>query len=434
MPGYNTANNRYTLAGTSYDADGDLLNDTFHTYTWLADGHVATVGTGSTLTTVTYDAMGNKVEENIGGVVHEYVSAFGVSAQMTGQTENATTVGLPGGVEALYAGGSLQRYRFPDWQGTIRAESNPSTRAFTESLAFAPFGERYAQLGSAYNVDSFTGQPDQITGDEYDFTAREMHDGQGRWVSPDPLPGPGNKYAYAGNNPLSNVDLGGLEVFQINLVHWADSQGVLLPGLSPMDGEDGNENLGDYSQNVAPAGGSTGESGGADGQESGAAQQQGQATPPAGDAVPTNFQLSTGGFDPGSYTLRVQLTWSSSSGNMDDIAECRVGEIVLYPGTGREYIWPSPMQQTTSNPFAPTPSPGNQMISDSHGGPKAFTKPYMGANFDATQKYTWACPNGKSGVGLGPITITRSVSQNAAGAWTYSINLSTGQSGSAQLP
>ena len=59
MPGYNTANNRYTLAGTSYDADGDLLNDTFHTYTWLADGHVATVGTGSTTATVTYDAMGN---------------------------------------------------------------------------------------------------------------------------------------------------------------------------------------------------------------------------------------------------------------------------------------------------------------------------------------------------------------------------------------
>ena len=150
------------------------------------------------------------MEENIGGSVHEYVSAFGVSAQMTGQTENSTVIALPGGVQALYAGGYLQRYRFPDWQGTIRAESNPVARTFTESLAFAPFGERYSVQGSPYNVDSFTGQPDQLTSDEYDFSARELHNGQGRWISPDPLSGTGNKYVYADNNPLSKVDLYGM--------------------------------------------------------------------------------------------------------------------------------------------------------------------------------------------------------------------------------
>jgi RHS repeat-associated protein len=104
----------------------------------------------------------------------------------------------------------LQRFRYPDWQGTIRAESNPSTRAFTESLAFAPFGERYALKGAPFNVDSFTGKPDQLVPDEYDFPAREEHNGQGRWVSPDPMRGTGNKYVYADNNPLSKVDLYGL--------------------------------------------------------------------------------------------------------------------------------------------------------------------------------------------------------------------------------
>ena len=77
---------------------------------------------------------------------------------MTGQTENSATVALPGGVEALYSGGALQRYRFPDWQGTIRAESSTATRTFTESLAFAPFGERYAVKGAPFNTDNFTGQ------------------------------------------------------------------------------------------------------------------------------------------------------------------------------------------------------------------------------------------------------------------------------------
>jgi RHS repeat-associated protein len=208
-PGYNAANNQYTLTGTQYDSDGGLTNDSFHTYTWLPDGHVASVTTGTNIVSITYDAMGNKVEENHGGAVQEYVSEFGVSAQMTGQTENSTLIDLPGGVQALYSGGTLQRFRFPDWQGTIRAESS-TARAFTESLAFAPFGERYAVKGTPFNADSFTGKPDQIVGDEYDFEARELHDGQGRWISPDPMRGTGNKYAYADNNPLSRVDLFGL--------------------------------------------------------------------------------------------------------------------------------------------------------------------------------------------------------------------------------
>ena len=89
-PGYNAANNRYTLAGTTYDANGNALTDTFHTYTWLPDGHVATIVTGSTTSTVTYDALGKKVEEKIGSAIREYISAFGVDAQMQGQTGQAT--------------------------------------------------------------------------------------------------------------------------------------------------------------------------------------------------------------------------------------------------------------------------------------------------------------------------------------------------------
>jgi len=233
---YNTATNHYNSvlsANITYDNDGDLLNDTFHSYTWLADGHVATIDTN----TITYDANGNKVEEVVGGTIHEYVSAFGISAQMTGQTENSTVVSLPGGVQALYSGGTLQRFRFPDWQGTIRAESNPSpsTRVFTESLAFAPFGERYAVKGAPYNVDSFTGKPDQIVNDEYDFPAREENGGQGRWISPDPMRGTGNKYVYADNNPLNEVDLYGLIGYMRPMVGLAAAQEWIASELEQPD-------------------------------------------------------------------------------------------------------------------------------------------------------------------------------------------------------
>jgi RHS repeat-associated protein len=210
---YDPLTNHYNSTLSSqitYDLDGNLKTDTFHTYTWNPDGHVASMDNA----TITYDADGDKVEENVGGVIHEYVSGFGVWAQMTGQIEDATTVALPGGVQAVYSGGVssgtspigvLERFRFPDWEGKIRAESDPVARVFTESLAFAPFDERYALKGTPYNVDSFTGSLDQIVGDEYDFAVREEHNGQGRWISPDPMRGTGNKYVYADNNPLSRA-------------------------------------------------------------------------------------------------------------------------------------------------------------------------------------------------------------------------------------
>ena len=77
--------------------------------------------------------------------------------------------------------------------------------------------------GAPYNVDSFTGKPDQITSDEYDFEARELHNGQGRWISPDPTSGTGNKYVYADNNPLSKVDIYGYFSMFLNGMDMGDN-------------------------------------------------------------------------------------------------------------------------------------------------------------------------------------------------------------------
>jgi len=68
------------------------------------------------------------VEENVGRAIHEYGSAAGVNLQMTGTTKHSTTFDLPGEVQALYSGGSMYRFRYPDWQGSIRAESAPGVR------------------------------------------------------------------------------------------------------------------------------------------------------------------------------------------------------------------------------------------------------------------------------------------------------------------
>ena len=70
-PGYNQATNRYTLGGTSYDGAGNLLTDTFHTYTWNQDGLVSGVVDAST--TLVYDALGRLVEKNTNGVYRQMV-------------------------------------------------------------------------------------------------------------------------------------------------------------------------------------------------------------------------------------------------------------------------------------------------------------------------------------------------------------------------
>ena len=84
--------------------------------------------------------------------------------------------------------------------------------------AYGPFGEPYAETATT-NRD-FTGQTEDTTPGLYDFLFRQYSWSQGRWLVPDPAglaavditnPQTWNRYAYVGNNPLSNVDPLGLD-------------------------------------------------------------------------------------------------------------------------------------------------------------------------------------------------------------------------------
>lgn len=208
QPGYNSSN-KYTLAGTSYDANGNLLNDTFHAYTWNVEGRPLTIDT----TTLTYDALGRVVEQNISGTPNEVVyTPLGTKlGQFQGSTIQQLYVPLPGGSSAEYLSWGLSHYRHPDWMGSNRLESssNTTTHQILDNNAYAPFGEPYVQTGNG--EISFTGQNKDTDWLQYDFLARQYDPKQGRWISPDPLsvgavdpgdPQSWNAYAYAGNNPL----------------------------------------------------------------------------------------------------------------------------------------------------------------------------------------------------------------------------------------
>lgn len=154
---------------------------------------------------------------------------------MSGATLTKGLVPLPGGSQATYDP-TNSGYRIPDWLGTVRMASN-STRTYSSSQAFAPFGERYSSGGSTPSNYTFTGIINSTVTDEYDFLARSMQTSQGRWISPDPAgvgaanpsnPQSWNRYAYVLNNPMTLTD-------PLGLATCTGSDGKPVPCADPAD-------------------------------------------------------------------------------------------------------------------------------------------------------------------------------------------------------
>jgi RHS repeat-associated protein len=215
---YDQTTNRYNniLSGQiTYDANGNLTNDTFHTYQWDATGHMIGVG-GSYQSNQTFDALGNLAEQNIPSSSWTAQFLYDEKGKELGyakaQSAGWTWVPLPGGATAIYAGGNLQNYWHADWLGSSRLGSTPNRTLFSDQ-AFAPFGEPYAVSGNT--TQSFATMLQNLVPDLFETPVREYHPMQGRWISPDPMRGTGNKYVYADNNPLSKVDVYGMYSVEI---------------------------------------------------------------------------------------------------------------------------------------------------------------------------------------------------------------------------
>jgi RHS repeat-associated protein len=217
-PTYNQATNRINGGGysTSYDANGNQLDDGIHlqSYTWNVDNNPITI-TGASTTTVIYDALGRAVENQNGSNTEIlYGPSGGKLALLNGSSLVKAFIPIVGGGTAVYTSVGLAYYRHADWLGTSRLASTPSRTVYF-SGAYAPYGEGYAQSGTA--DWSFTGQNQDTLPNLDDFQFRRYSPVQGRWISPDPVssadlahPQSWNRYAYVQNNPNSFTDVLGL--------------------------------------------------------------------------------------------------------------------------------------------------------------------------------------------------------------------------------
>ncbi len=103
QPIYSMTRNRISsVGGTSatYDNNGNVTNDTVHTYTWDADGNSITVDAVG----ATYDALHSMVAQNRSSVYTEIVySPTGAKLSlMSGQTLQSAFISLPGKAKAIY--------------------------------------------------------------------------------------------------------------------------------------------------------------------------------------------------------------------------------------------------------------------------------------------------------------------------------------------
>lgn len=142
-------------------------------------------------------------------------------------------------------------------------------------------------------------------------------------------------------------------------------------------------------------------------------------------AIPVNFTASAP-TNAANGAISFTYTWKSSSGNIQDLSSCTIDEQVAYPTLANPYIWPYPMNQSSTNPTIITGRGNAGGFTDNQGAPDAYYTPYSpGGSFTATQSYNWECPlynngNYQSFPSFSNVSITRSVNQNATTQlWQY---------------
>jgi RHS repeat-associated protein len=215
-----------------YDAAGNLLNDSYHTYTYDAEGRVTNVD-GSANSYV-YDAQGHRIQRTTSSTtVHYFIDLAGrvLSEYSSSDSWNRGEAYVGRRHLATLANGYVY-FDYGDSVGTSRVKSTYTFNSW-QSCGSLPFGDQKTCNGPGSNItpNFYTDQPRDTESNTDHFWFRQYSPTQGNWLSPDPeglaVVSPGdpqswNRYAYARNNPTNYIDPYGLDWCQ-------DAEGNLIP-------------------------------------------------------------------------------------------------------------------------------------------------------------------------------------------------------------
>lgn len=198
-------NNKYTsIPGCtiSYDANGNVLNDCAHTYTWDAEGRsVTTDGVG-----LAYDALKRTVEQNRSGSYTQivYAPTGEKFAFMSGQTLQKAYVPLPGQLTAIYTSTGFSYYRHKDWLGSARFAST-ATLSTTAGIGTSAVNgaEQSKTVGAVSGTGSGT-----VSGSEQSVVGTGTHSSGSyslNWYL-DSFSSPGQVTLYINGSQLASVN------------------------------------------------------------------------------------------------------------------------------------------------------------------------------------------------------------------------------------
>ncbi len=262
---------RVPAANTSpaYDADGNLLSDSFYAYSWDGENRLVAIETRTAALPTdfphhrlefSYDSSNRRIEKKVFGLIDgswqlarhkrflydgwNLLAEYEPKSNDTWQASASYLWGkdLAGTLQGAGGTGGLLHLRDHtgdkayfvayDGRGNVSALIDETTGETAAQYEYSPFGQLTTATGPAAHLNPFrfsTRYQDTETGLYY-YGYRYYDPAAGRWLNRDPLGEEGglNQYGFVGNDPLNSNDYLGL----FSLWDYLSGKQGWIPGYS----------------------------------------------------------------------------------------------------------------------------------------------------------------------------------------------------------
>lgn len=204
-------------SGYTYDGDGNRLTGGGITAVYNKFNQTTSATTGGTTTNMTYADVGSSLRTAVGANTNEN-TPLGVSRISGGGTSTAITRDPNGNLISLRTS-TASSYYVLDALGSVLALTDSTGNTDTASYTYDPYGKTTSSTGSQTGINPFG------YAGGYTDPSGQIHFGQryyaptvGSWTQLDSLsqindPTQADRYAYAGDDPINDMDPTGQGLF-----------------------------------------------------------------------------------------------------------------------------------------------------------------------------------------------------------------------------